>query len=72
VRLLYLAASSSESEVETALRLLLEARLLPTFDAVRDLVRLPQHTSVPALSAPALDFTPYDLLLPSTVEAAHG
>jgi transposase len=72
VRLLSLAASSSESEVETALRLLLEARLLPTFDAVRDLVRLPQHTSVPALSAPALDFTPYDLLLPSTVEAAHG
>lgn len=77
VRLLYLAASTSESEVATALGLLLDADLLPTFDAVRDLVRLPQHTTVPELTASALDFTPYDRLVPSTTTAtttrcAHG
>ena len=74
VRLLHLAASSSESEVETALGLLLEAGLVPSFDAVRDLVRLPQHTTVPELTASALDFTPYDRLVPSTatVRCAHG
>jgi transposase len=75
VRLLYLAASTSESEVDTALSLLLDADLLPSFDAVRDLVRLPQHTAVPVLSAPALDFTAYDRLVPSTAataRSAHG
>ena len=38
VRLLHLAASTSESEVETALGLLLDQHVVPTFDAVRDLV----------------------------------
>ncbi|HET6318216.1 MAG TPA: IS21 family transposase, partial [Chloroflexota bacterium] len=37
VRLLHLAASTSESEVETAIGLLLEQHVVPTFDAVRDL-----------------------------------
>src|SRR5262245_2235239 len=37
VRLLHLAASTSESDVETALGLLLEQHIVPTFDAVRDL-----------------------------------
>jgi len=65
VRLLHLAASTSESEVETALALLLEASMLPSFDAVRDLVHLPQCTEVLALSAPHLDLSPYDNLIPS-------
>ena len=65
VRILHLAASTSESEVETALTLLLEASTLPTFDTVRDLVHLPQCKEVLTLSAPHLDLSPYDNLIPS-------
>jgi hypothetical protein len=70
VRLLHLAASTSESEVETALSLLLEQEHLPTFAAVRELVCLPQAPAIPQLSAPALDLSPYDDLIPS--RRAHG
>jgi transposase len=65
VRILHLAASTSESEVETALTLLRETSTLPTFDAVRDLVHLPQCKQVLTLSAPHLDLSPYDNLIPS-------
>lgn len=65
VRILHLAASTSETEVETAITLLLETRALPTFDAVRDLVHLPHSTEVLALSTPTLDLSPYDNLIPS-------
>ena len=65
VRILHLAASTSESEVETALALLLEASTLPCFDAVRDLVHPPHSSEVLALSAPHLDLSPYDELIPS-------
>ncbi len=65
VRILHLAASTSESEVETALILLLEASTLPRFDAVRDLVHPPHSTEVLALPAPHLDLSPYDELIPS-------
>jgi transcriptional regulator with XRE-family HTH domain len=65
VRLLYLAASTAESEVDTALALLLDAGVAPTFDAVRDLVRLPQATALPVLGTPVLDLAAYDRLLPS-------
>ena len=70
VRLLHLAASTSESEVEAGLGLLLDQRVAPTFDAVRDLVRTPAVQQVPELSAPVLDFDPYDRLLGR--ETAHG
>lgn len=74
VRLLYLAASTAESEVETALSLLLDAQLVPTFDAARDLVRLPQTPALPALTTPVLNLASYDQLLPSatTARCAHG
>jgi hypothetical protein len=65
VRLLHLAASTSESEVEMALTLLLETGTLPTFDAVRDLVHPPHSGPLPALSTPELDLSPYDKLIPS-------
>jgi hypothetical protein len=65
VRLLHLAASTAESEVETALSLLLEAGKLPTSAAVRDLVSVPSPATVPRLEAPPLDLSPYDQLLPS-------
>lgn len=65
VRLLHLAASTSESEVETAIALLLETSTLPTFDAVRDLVHPPHSSKVLTLSPPDLDLSPYDNLIPS-------
>src|ERR1700676_5535286 len=65
VRILHLVASTSESEVDTALGLLLEAGTLPTLLAVRDLVRLPSVASLPQLHTPPLDLSPYDQLIPS-------
>ena len=65
VRILHLAASTSESEVEIALTLLLEANTVPCFDAVRDLVHPPHSSEILALSAPHLDLSPYDDLIPS-------
>jgi transcriptional regulator with XRE-family HTH domain len=71
VRVLHLAASTSECEVEAALTLLLDQNVAPTFDAVRDLVRAPAAQRVPELGAPVFDFDAYDRLLgqPAT---AHG
>jgi hypothetical protein len=65
VRILHLAASTSETEVETAIILLLETHALPTFDAVRDLVHPPHSSQVLALSMPILDLSAYDNLIPS-------
>ena len=70
VRVLHLAATTSEAEVETAVALLLDAGTVPTFDAVRELVREPEPLRVPALSAPALDLGVYDQLLPSQAASA--
>jgi hypothetical protein len=64
VRLLHLAATTSESEVDTALALLLEAQTPPTVEAVRDLLGL-ARPAAPSLAAPCLDLTVYDALLPS-------
>jgi Mu transposase, C-terminal domain len=65
VRLLHLAATTSEADVETALTLLLEAQKPPTFAAVRDLVSPPSPAAIPQLHTPALDLTVYDELIPS-------
>lgn len=65
VQLLYLAATISESEVETALTLLMETESLPTVDAVRDLVCIPHASSIIQMQAPVLDLTSYDQLIPS-------
>jgi hypothetical protein len=70
VRLLHLAASTAESQVEAALGLLLDQGNIPTFDSVRDLVRTPGPQRVPELSAPVLDLSTYDQLL--TRSAAHA
>jgi hypothetical protein len=70
VRVLHLAAGTTEADVETALGLLLDGDLVPTFDAVRDLVRQPQPLTVPALTMPAVTYGLYDRLLPS--RSAHG
>jgi hypothetical protein len=63
VRLLHLAASTSEAEVDTALHLLLEQGTVPTFDAVHALVRVPGAARVPALPPAVVDLRRYDQLL---------
>ena len=63
VRLLHLAASTSEAEVEAALALLLEQGAVPRFDVVRDLVRVPTPARVPVLQPAVLDLHQYDHLL---------
>src|SRR5579859_488026 len=65
VRILHLAASASESEVETALTLLLETGKQPTFDAVRDLVTPSAAGNIPQIEQPMLDLSRYDQLIPS-------
>lgn len=65
VRVLHLAATTSEADVETALSLLLEAQKPPTFAAVRELVSPPSPAAIPQLQTPALDLTLYDELIPS-------
>lgn len=69
VRMLHLAATTSEAEVETALALLLETGQPPTYEAVRELVHLPQ---VPALGPVTVDLQPYDQLLPTLREVPHA
>jgi hypothetical protein len=66
VRILHLAASSSEVEVELALGLLLDQGSLPSFDAVRDLVRAPVAGRLPALGPVVINMAIYDRLLAAT------
>src|SRR5438552_135768 len=65
VRILHLAATTSEAEVETALQIVLEAGKLPSFVTVRDLVQIPTMPTIPALSTPDLNLAAYDQLIPS-------
>jgi len=63
VRILHLAASTSEAEVELALGLLLDQGSPPSFDAVRDLVRAPVAARLPVLGPVVVDMAVYDRLL---------
>lgn len=72
VRLLHLAASTSEAEVALALELLLDQRQLPGFDAVRDLVREPVATRLPVIGPVVVDLSVYDRLLVPAQVAAHA
>jgi hypothetical protein len=70
LRILHLAASTSEADVEAALVLLRESRSVVTFDAIRELVHSSQAPQLPPLSRPQLDFQVYDALL--SARCAHG
>jgi transposase len=70
VRILHLAASTSESEVEAALSLLLEAGRLPSCEAVRDLVGIAHPSQLPQIAPPTLDLSSYDQLIAS--RRSHG
>lgn len=63
VRVLHLAASTSETDVEAALHLVAEHGQTPTFDAVRELVRDPAPPALPELTSAEFDFDVYDRLL---------
>ena len=63
LRILHLAASGSETEVETALALLLEVGTPPTHEAVRTLVHPCERPAVPQLSSGVVDLSLYDQLL---------
>lgn len=62
LRILHLAASTMESEVEAALELILAAKTVPTADAVKELAA-PEKRTVPLLAEPVVDLTGYDRLL---------
>lgn len=62
IRLLHLAASTSEHEVELALELLLEEGLMPGLDEVRALVQ-PANVHLPQLQEPKVELGVYDGLL---------
>ncbi len=65
VRILHLAASTSETEVEVALQIVLEAGKSPTEALVRDLVQVPTMHQIPVIQVPPLDLSAYDQLIPS-------
>ena len=65
VRILHLAASTSEAEVATALEIVLEAGTCPTFATIRDLVQVPTMRQIPEIGVPVLDLSAYDQLIPS-------
>jgi hypothetical protein len=62
--------STSEAEVELAIKLLLEAGRTPTFDAVRDLAGRAKPAAVPVIAKTAIDLSDYDTLL--TSRGQHG
>ena len=59
MRILFLAASTMESEVETAVQLLLDEGTVPLADRVKALVA-PGSPEVPALAIPEVDLAGYD------------
>jgi hypothetical protein len=62
LRILHLAASTMESEVETALEVLLDEGAVPDADMVKDLVS-PSEPEQPALAVPEVRLDGYDRLL---------
>jgi len=69
LRILLLAASTMEADVETALSLMLEQGQVPRFEQVKALVS-PEEPEVPQLEAYDVDLSAYDVLLTCTEEVA--
>lgn len=70
LRLLHLAASTSEAEVELAIKLLLEASRTPGFEAVRELAGSNRSALAPAIAKAVINLRDYDVLLNSGCQ--HG
>ena len=70
LRILHLAASTAESEVEAALCMLLDAKVTPTIEAVKELCLTPEarlRKEMPALAPFVVDLDGYDGLLATAV-----
>lgn len=67
LRILHLAASTVEADVETALEILDEQKIVPTVDEVKALVT-PQRPDIPILSLPEVELFEYDSLLEACKE----
>jgi hypothetical protein len=63
LRVLHLAASTLEADVEAALQLLLADGKAITSEAVKALVITARRPDVPTIEAPAVDLGAYDALL---------
>jgi hypothetical protein len=70
LRLLHLAASTSEAEVEAAIQGLLEAGRAPSFEAVRERAGNAKPALAPAIAKATVDLSDYDTLIASG--NAHG
>ncbi len=64
LRILFLAATTMESDVELALELLFEQGLVPDIDELKALVTREPEVTVPVVQAPRVDLEAYDMLLP--------
>jgi hypothetical protein len=62
LRILHLAASTQEAEVQEALELLLEVQQVPEPERVKERVR-PVPPQVPAMAVPQVELAGYDQLL---------
>jgi transposase len=71
LRILHLAASTVEEDVDVAVDLLLSNGRLPLADAIKDLVKPEEATTVPELVAPEVDLAIYDSLLAEVEEVAR-
>ena len=70
LRLLHLAASTSEAEVESVIAQLLAAGRTPTFEAVRESAGTSQPATAPTITKTPVDLSHYDTLIASG--EAHG
>jgi hypothetical protein len=70
LRLLHLAASGSEADVEHSIATLLAADLAPTFDAVREQLGQYEAEPAPAFEKITINLASYDSLIPS--RSVHG
>ena len=65
LRLLHLAASTSEAEIDGAIGRVLDDERVPTLDVVRELVASPTPAPVPKIGKAAINLCDYDVLIPS-------
>lgn len=70
LRVLHLAASTMEADVEAAIQRLMSAGECPSADAVKRFVA-PEKIEVPSLEVPTVDLTSYDSLLVGDVGAGR-
>jgi hypothetical protein len=66
LQILYLAATTFEHDVQMALELLIESKLTPTFDAVKNLLA-PHQPELPKIDLPEVNLADYDQLIQGVI-----